>query len=506
MMRRAFPPPPSRFVAFFSLGIGALALAGCATNPKASLPAVRDAVADRGGLTVAWVQTDDDKVDADRAVAALLRQELTPDRAVEIAVLNNRELRATFEDLGVSQADLIAAGRLRNPSLGLSVRWPAGPGGPDVEASFMADLFDAVLMPVRKKVAREQLAQAEWRVAHAVLALAAEVKIAAYQVQAREELRARFAAIVAVNDAAADLARRQADAGDISELDLASQQVVAQESQLQLIKVDALLRADRERLNRLLGLSDGQIGWTMAARLPPLPKVDALPENLEDLAVARRLDVAALKSRADVAARALALREKTRLLPASFDLGVDTERQPGEPRVTGPRVEIGLPVFDQGQADLARLGAEARRATANYEGLVADVRSRVREGRDALAAARAAAEFCRDTLLPQRRLLLRETLLHYNAMQKSGYDLLAARESELAAEREGIESLRDYWIARATLEMAAGGRLAAVEKASTLKPRDAATNAETSATPASAANTTNAAAARPEKSMPSPSL
>jgi cobalt-zinc-cadmium efflux system outer membrane protein len=248
-------------------------------------------------LTVAWRQTADERQEAERAVAALLQEELTPDRAVEIAVINNRELRAVFENLGVSQSELIAASRLRNPSFGVSTRWPRDrPRGPNVEVSVAADLLDGVLLPVRKKIAREQLSQTEQRVAHAVLSLAAEVKAAAYTVQAQEQLKVHLATIVEVNDTAADLAQRQYDAGNINQLELANQQTVAQEGRLALMRAEAQLRADREHLNRLLGLSGAQIGWRMAAELPALPETDALPENLEDLAVARRLDVAALKS------------------------------------------------------------------------------------------------------------------------------------------------------------------------------------------------------------------
>jgi cobalt-zinc-cadmium efflux system outer membrane protein len=442
-----------------------LALTGCATSPKVSLPAVQQAVASRSGLNATWPQTPEEKDEAERTVAVLVAQELTPDSAVQIAVLNNRELRATFEELGVSQADLIAASRLRNPSFGASVRWPTDrPRGPNVEFSLVSDLLDGLLLPVRKRVAREQLGQAERRVAQAVLVLAADVEAAAYTVQAREQFRTRLASIADVNDAAADLAQRQYDAGNINRLELGNQQVAAQQAHLELMRADAQLRSDREKFNRLLGLSSAQANWKIAANLPELPDVDVLPENLEDLAVNQRLDLAASKSQVALAEDALHLKQKTRLLPASVDLGVDTERDPNGARVTGPRVELGLPIFDQGQADLARLGAEVRRATASFEGLASDIRSQVREARDVLTAAHAAADFYLKTLLPQRRLLLRETLLHYNAMQKSSYELLAAKERLLAAERESIEAVRDYWIARAALEMALGGRLPAASK------------------------------------------
>lgn len=449
-----------RALAGFATSIGVLLFAGCATNPKASLPAVHEAVAMRSGLSTTWVQSAQEKEDADRTVATLLVQDLTPDRAVEVAVINNRKLRAIFEDLGVSQAELIAASRLRNPSFAASVRWPHDRArGPNVELSLAADLLDSVLIPVRKKFARAQLAQTEQRVAHAVLALAAEVKAAAFTVQSREQFRVRLTAIAEVNDAAADLAQRQYDAGNINRLELASQQAAGQQARLELMRTEAQLRADRERVNRLLGLSSSQTEWKMLAELPPLPEADAMPENLEDLAVSQRLDVAAMKSQVSLAESALSLKRKTRLLPASVNLGLDTERESAGDRLTGPRVELGLPIFDQGQADLARLSAELRRATASYEGLISDVRSQTREARNLLLATRATADYYFKTLLPQRRLLLRETLLHYNAMQKSSYELLAAKERQLIAERESIEALRDYWIARAELEMAIGGRL-----------------------------------------------
>jgi len=44
-------------------------------------------------------------------------------------------------------------------------------------------------------------------------------------------------------------------------------------------------------------------------------------------------------------------------------------------------------------------------------------------------------------------------------MLKSPYDLLLAKQNEILAERGYIGALRDYWIARADLERAVGGRL-----------------------------------------------
>jgi cobalt-zinc-cadmium efflux system outer membrane protein len=143
-----------------------------------------------------------------------------------------------------------------------------------------------------------------------------------------------------------------------------------------------------------------------------------------------------------------------------MNLGIDTERNPDGSRVTGPQLEIGLPIFDQGQAEMARLGAELRRAQDIYEALSAEIGSDVRTARDALLAARSAADYYDKTLLPQRELIVHQTLLNYNAMQKNTYELLLAKEQEQMAERGRIEAIRDYWIARVQLEKALGGGLA----------------------------------------------
>jgi cobalt-zinc-cadmium efflux system outer membrane protein len=211
-------------------------------------------------------------------------------------------------------------------------------------------------------------------------------------------------------------------------------------------------------LNRLLGLWGKQTDWKLADELPSLPEKELPLENLESLAVGQRLDLAAARNQAQAVRNALQLKSTTRFLPGVI-VGVDTERNTDGQRVTGPTLSLELPLFDQGQPAVARLAARYRQAQRSFEALAVNVRSEVREARDALVVARDAAEYFQKILLPQRQRILRETLLQYNAMQKSSYELLAAKEREQVAERGYIETLRDYWIARGELERAVGGRL-----------------------------------------------
>ena len=134
-------------------------------------------------------------------------------------------------------------------------------------------------------------------------------------------------------------------------------------------------------------------------------------------------------------------------------------REPDGVRVTGPTLDLELPIFNQGQGEIARLTAEYRQAEAELESLAINVRSEVRAARAQVLAAREMTSYIGQKLLPTRARALRLTLEQYNYMLKGAYDLLLAKQNEIAAERSYIESWRDYWVARAELERAVGGDL-----------------------------------------------
>ena len=445
----------------FLLPVSVLSLAGCVTaNPRAQLPALQSQLSSRVDAPVAWPITAEEREQTDASVRDLLSRDLTVESAVKIALLYNRSLRATFEELGLSQADLAAATRLPNPTLSAQLRWPQhAPRGPDAEFALTAPLLESILLPLRRRLVEEQVAQTQRQIAYDVLELVAEVRAAAYGVLAQQEIVLRLSELAQATTAAADLAHRQFEAGNIARLNLAEAEAGAQQAQLDVMQAAAEARSARERLSRWLGLTGEQTHWRLAGELPPLPTNDPSGPGLEALAIRERLDLAATRSQVATAAAALKQRRQTRYLPGTVDLGIDTERNPDGSRVTGPRLDLQLPIFDQGQPEIARLAGRLRQAQAGAEALEADIGSEVRSACDRVTAARATAEYFQTTLLPQRRLILQEMLLHYNAMQKSPYELLLAKEQLQTAERASVEARRDYWLARTELERAVGGRL-----------------------------------------------
>ncbi len=424
-----------------------------------SVDDLQSTVQSRIGKRVEWRKDVAADAEISRMVRGLLRGTLTADRAVQVALLNNRQLQATFEGIGIANADLTEAGLLKNPSFDVSARFPdRPPSGTNLEFSIVQDFIDVFLIPLRKKVAANELARAKLLVGDAVLKLAAEVKTTFYTLQAKEQLLTRITAIGATNAAALEFAQRQHEGGTINDLELANQQASYSQGRADAAEVAAELRADREKLNRLMGVWGAETEWKIPDELPSLPGRKLPVERLESLAITQRLDLAAAKAELGAIVQSLGLTKTYRYVGA-VEFGVDTEKEPDGQRVTGPTLRLELPVFNHGQGRIAKAQAQLRQAERRLEAEAIDIRSEVRESRDRLLAKESLASYYRDELIPERTRILQLTLEHYNAMLKGAYDLLLAKQNELSAERSYIDALRDYWIARADLERAVGGSL-----------------------------------------------
>lgn len=426
---------------------------------RESVEDLQSTVQGRIGKRVEWRKDAAADAEISQTVHALLRGVLTADRAVQVALLNNRELQATFEEIGVANADLTEAGLLRNPSFDVSARFPdRSPSGTNLEFAIVQDFLDLFMIPLRKKVAANQLARAKLRVGDAVLKLASEVKTVFYTLQAKQQLANRLSALGATNAAALEFAQRQHEGGTINDLELANQQASYSQARADGAAITAEMRSDREKLNRLMGAWGADTQWKTGDELPSIPGKNLPMDRLESIAIAQRLDLAATKAELGAVVQSLGLTKTYRYFGA-VDVGVDTEKDTDGQRVTGPTLRLELPVFNQGQGRIAKLQAQLRQAERRLEAQAIDIRSEVREARDRVLAKKDLATYYHDGLIPERTRVLELTVQQYNAMLKGAYDLLLAKQNELAADRGYIEALRDYWIARADLERAVGGSL-----------------------------------------------
>ncbi|MCZ6600867.1 MAG: TolC family protein [Acidobacteria bacterium] len=417
-------------------------------------------VQDRVGHRVLWAQGTSEDAEVSQAIATLLADELSAAAAVQIALLSNRRLQATYEDLGIAQADLVQAGLLRNPVfLGVARFSDSSSSGTNTEFSLVQDFLDIFLRPARKKLAAAEFEAAKLRVANAVLILAAETKSAYYRLQGDMHLTAMLRTITEASEAANSFAQRQHAAGNIADLDLAAQRGLYEQARVELVISEAAVMSHRERLTRLMGLWGMNTQWRISERLPNIPEEELPLAHLESLAISQRLDLAAERWEVERIAKALSITIHWRYVPL-LEVGMETEREPDGERVTGPSLAIALPVFDQGQARVARVESILRQSRQRMAALAIDIRSEVRDGRNQLQLARELADHYRTVLIPVREQIVAESQRYYNFMLIGVYQLLEAKQDEIDAYRGYIEAVRDYWVARANLERTVGGRLA----------------------------------------------
>ena len=432
-------------------------LAACASvQPTQQLPAVEQAVGQRLDQKVQWNQGKDADRQAEAMVRSLLADELSADEAVQIALINNRGLQATYERLGIAQADLVQAGLLENPQL--SVQYLFGDSGNLFEASIVQNFVDLFTLSARRKVGEVAARQAYLEVAQQVTDTAARVRQAWFALLADAQSLELFRQVTLASEAAADLASRQHDAGTLAKREQATQQVFYAQAIVEAARAEAQLEADRERLNRLLGLHGTLTRWRMPQRLPELPPRVPTLENIEAAAVAQRLDLAAANAEVEGLARAADLTRSTRWL-SLLGLGVSFKREPDGEHLLGPQVELTVPLFDQGQARVARAEAQWREAERRLQQLAIDIRSEAREALLRMQAAHAVALHYRDALLPLQQSVVEETLKFYNGMLVGPYELLLARQAQVQTARDYIAASREFWVAWADLERALGGRV-----------------------------------------------
>ena len=409
----------------------------------------------RTGHSVSWEKDLAAREESLAQARTLLRKPLTTASAVQIALLNNRDLQASFDEIGLTFADLREARMLANPEANLAVSVPAGT---IFEWSVAQNFLSLLMIPMRARVAREHLAGTQLRVSDSVVKLVAEVKSAVTELQAGEALLERLSAAHDTQNASLQLTQAIHAAGNTPDLKLVEEQAAYSQSRLDVAMAEATQRESREKLNRLLGLWGSDTNWKLAGALPDVPSKAPSIHGLETLAVANRLDLAAARADLTSLVKALGLEKSFRFIGV-LDFGIASSHDADSPASTGPSVRLELPLFNHGQSRIARGEAQLRLAQSRFEQLAVGIRSDVRELRDRMLSKRDMALFYRDDLLPTRRRILSLTLLNYNAMLSGAFDLFTAKREELEAEKGWIAARRDYWIARAELERAVGGDL-----------------------------------------------
>ncbi|MEO8442138.1 MAG: TolC family protein [Betaproteobacteria bacterium] len=432
-----------------------LLLGGCVGfSPDGGFTAVQSLTKERIGKDVEWARDDTGVHSARSLVDQLLAAPLTVDDAVQVALLNNRGLQATYAELGIAESDLVQAGRLRNPGFSFA-RLRRG-DELAIERLVMVDFLGLLTMPLAVRLERQRFAQTQGRVAMEVLQVAAETRRAYLNAVSAQETVNYMEQVKLAAAASAELARRMAAVGNWSRLNQAREQLFYAETTAQLARARQTAIGERERLIRLMGLWGEDTRFRLPQRLPDLPGAPQEAADLEARALRDRLDVQGAKQDAERIAASLGLTRATGFINV-LEIGYQHNSETGQPTQRGYEIEVRLPLFDWGGARTAKAEHIYMQSVNRAAATAVNARSEVREAYSAYRTAFDLARHYRDEIVPLRKKISDENLLRYNGMLISVFELLADSRAQVLSVNAYIEALRNFWVAESGLQMALTG-------------------------------------------------
>jgi outer membrane protein TolC len=247
-------------------------------------------------------------------------------------------------------------------------------------------------------------------------------------------------------------------AGNWNPLDEARERSFHAEAALELEHARLAESLAREDLIAALGVDIVPDKLQLADRLPDVPPSIEELAQVERTALDGRIDLKAMRANLDALAEDLHLTRATRFVNV-LDLGPTRVQQGSSsaPYETGFEVSLEVPIFDTGTPRVRKAEARYAQALARFGQAALEARVEVRKAYARLRAAHDIALRERDEMLPLRRSVAEADRLRYDAGQISVFDLLADSRSQIAGVSDYLQSVRDFWIARSSLDAALSG-------------------------------------------------
>jgi outer membrane protein TolC len=449
--------------AFLLVGV----LAGCASfSPDGGMDDVANDVRRETRKDVVKIASAEDAQRVRDRVAGLLAQPLSADDAVQIALLNNRDLQATYNDLGVSEAEYVQASLPKNP--GISLMSYGGTGVANFEVRLIENILDLMTLSSRARIAAEHYAHAKHSAVATTLALAADVRRAHVRAVAAEEQVRFLAQARQTADASARLAAKLGEAGQGDQLDQAELAAFYAELSVRVGQARLMARRERETVTRLLGLWGGNANFKLPDDLPPLPREPGNIDTVEVEAVNRRVDL--LMTRHDVAAlaRSLRLTEATRYV-SMLQLAGLFNSESANPLTNasttinrgGGALDIEIPIFDSGEARTRAAREAYMRAVNRLAARAVNARSQARIAYETYRGTYDIARFYETRVLPLREVVSRQVELRYataanvpETMRVDLFKVLTDTRLRIATTAAALEARRDFFLADADLQAA----------------------------------------------------
>jgi outer membrane protein TolC len=446
-----------------------LLITGCSTistdgitDPMAGFSTVAMRTGAVTGKEAVWVQSSAEaQALADRVKSIAKGKTISPDVAVQVALLNNKGLQAAYAEIGLSAADVWQEKLLVNPEISIGII------GVDpvrtIEGAVVSNIFALITRPRRVAVADARFRQAQRRAAEETLRLAADTRRAWIEaVTARERLSYLNQAQTAA-DAASALAQKLGQTGAFTKTGQAREHVFYAELAGQTAEARMQARVAKEELTRRMGLWGYDIDYRLPGSLPPLPKGAKSKRAIETEALGNRVDLEVARLELEALALSYGLTEATRYVTdLQLVTGVEVEREEeeeGTKTTVSPiaEVEFAIPIFDTGKARKRKAALAYMQAANLLAEKAVNIRSEARSAYDVYRSRYDIARHYRNNVVPLRQKIEEESVLTYNGMITNTFELLADTRAKINSIMLSLDAKRQFWLADVNLGTAIHG-------------------------------------------------
>lgn len=448
----------NRFLYFLSMLL--LFLSGCTrvdTNSHPVFCQIQENVLKLTGQDVYWDSSLKDSV-VHISVEELLKRRLTQDFVVNIALLNNQNLQAIYESLGIAKAHLVQAGLLKNPIFSFSDRFSTNSSIADLlDISLFQNFLEILLIPLKKRMAQAELDVTKSMIITQILDVIAETKIVFYTLQSAEQIWHLKKQILLATELSYEAAQRLFEVGNITDLEKSIERSIYEQAKLEVASWEINVLEAREKLNVLMGLWGRQIDWKISFNFPKLPEEEGDFKNIENEVIANSIDLKIASQELLAIAAGLGI-DTTKLVLPQLNVGISSERDDSVWFV-GPSFNLAIPFFDFGQANSAKAQAKILQHWNQYTSLAVEIRSKARSSRFTLLNTFRQSQYLQKVMVPLAEQITFSTLLQHNAMQLGVFRLLQAKQRELEKKIQYVHMQRDYWISKTELQILLNGHI-----------------------------------------------
>ena len=392
---------------------------------------------------------------ADKAPACLT-ESLSRQRAIGVALENNMELQAIFEDLGIAKADLVQAGFFTNPHIDSLFKFPGSSTTQKAQVEILGsmNLSDFWQVPIKSSIACSDLEIMSFTILRLIMETTIQVKIAYDTCLYKQELLSiTHTILLKVKELRERITYRQTF-GYQSDLDRYFADSVVGKWETKVIQQKAELKVAYTHLRRLLGITVSSESLLLTNALTyeqmALPSIN----TLEQIGQKNRTTLQISQLKIQKAQHELSL-QKARVMD-NVTFGFTYERDFDRSKGWGPAIGFDLPLFDQKLAQISRAKFFINKTKKAYKAEMQRMQEEIYQAYAIAQALKDEIAVYQETIIPASKKGIDYSNRYFNRMQLNMIVLLETQLSLYEVQENRLNKQYHLALTIAELERSIG--------------------------------------------------